>query len=101
MSVAPEAKGVGVLPCSKCGIIWNRDLNAARNMRIIANIIWSRKKRPQIYRPIKKSVLNPSTYENACSLGIKTFTRYLVEITARNWTSERLIDKVKKPILFD
>jgi transposase len=60
MKVAPKTKGVGVLQCSKCEIIWNRDLNAAKNMRIISNAIWSGNERPQIYKPKKKSVVNPS-----------------------------------------
>jgi hypothetical protein len=60
MKVAPKTKGVGVLQYAKCKIIWNRDLNAAKNMRIASNAIWSGNERPQIYKPKKKSAVNPS-----------------------------------------
>ncbi|KAI8984226.1 hypothetical protein BDF20DRAFT_858685, partial [Mycotypha africana] len=35
--------------CKTCGIIWQRDVNAAKNMLTIANSVWEHNGHPEIF----------------------------------------------------
>ncbi|KAI8973291.1 hypothetical protein BDF20DRAFT_881561 [Mycotypha africana] len=39
----------GTKACKTCGIIWQRDVNAAKNMLTIANSVWEHNGRPDIF----------------------------------------------------
>lgn len=39
----------GVQDCKNCGILWDRDVNASKNMAIVAFSIWNGSGRPPIY----------------------------------------------------
>ncbi|CEI96835.1 hypothetical protein RMCBS344292_10985 [Rhizopus microsporus] len=39
----------GILVCKNCGILWNRDINASKNMAYIAASIWNGDGRPSIF----------------------------------------------------
>ncbi|KAI7893655.1 uncharacterized protein EV154DRAFT_479179 [Mucor mucedo] len=47
-------KGSGVLCCQKCEKVWQRDVNAARNIMIISKAIWSDEGRPEAFK-LKKT----------------------------------------------
>jgi ribosomal protein L37AE/L43A len=55
LKVPSIVKGYGVLQCEKCGIVWNRDTNAAKNMLVIAQSTWSGNGHPPIYNPKPKN----------------------------------------------
>ncbi|KAI7902696.1 uncharacterized protein BX663DRAFT_510162, partial [Cokeromyces recurvatus] len=52
-------KGCGVLSCPECGKVWQRDVNAALNMKTISKAVWSGQGRPDIFKP-KKNTTNLS-----------------------------------------
>ncbi|KAI8987488.1 hypothetical protein BDF20DRAFT_850549 [Mycotypha africana] len=39
----------GTKACKTCGMIWQRDVNAAKNMLTIANFVWEHNGRPGIF----------------------------------------------------
>ena len=43
-------KGVSVKACNKCHTIWQRDVNAAKNMSLISSYVWNNRPRPAIYQ---------------------------------------------------
>ncbi|KAI8879425.1 hypothetical protein K501DRAFT_193629 [Backusella circina FSU 941] len=55
MDTVIDVKGVGVLQCKNCKIIWNRNTNAAKNMRTITHSIWQKQGRSTIYKPQSKA----------------------------------------------
>lgn len=46
-------RGVGVVSCSQCSKLWQRDSNAANNMMTISKSIWSGQGRPPMFSPKK------------------------------------------------
>lgn len=40
----------GIQDCKTCGILWDRDVNAAKNMTAIAMSIWNGQGRPDIFK---------------------------------------------------
>jgi transposase len=51
---APGFKECGVFTCSSCGKVWQRDVNAARNMMTISKAVWGGEGRPKVFLPKKK-----------------------------------------------
>ncbi|KAG0967070.1 hypothetical protein G6F25_006440 [Rhizopus arrhizus] len=49
----PGFKGKGVLSCSKCKKVWQRDVNAATNMMTISEAVWMGEGRPEVFKPKK------------------------------------------------
>ena len=43
-------KGQSVLGCTNCQTLWQRDINAAKNMSLIASYIWNGHKRPPMFQ---------------------------------------------------
>lgn len=50
LSGKSSVKGNAVLVCSECGTLWQRDVNACRNMMRISLSIWEGIGRPQAYQ---------------------------------------------------
>ncbi|CEG78374.1 hypothetical protein RMATCC62417_12992 [Rhizopus microsporus] len=46
-------KGCSVLNCKQCRKVWQRDINAANNMMMISETIWSGKERSDVFKPAK------------------------------------------------
>ena len=46
----PNVKGQSVLVCTTCNTIWQRDVNAAKNMMSISLSVWAGNERPEPYR---------------------------------------------------
>lgn len=40
----------GIQDCKTCGILWDRDVNATKNMAAIAMSIWNGQGRPNIFK---------------------------------------------------
>lgn len=54
LSKQKEVKGCSVLFCDSCETIWQRDVNAAKNMMMISLSVWTGDGRPEVYnRKIK------------------------------------------------
>ncbi|KAG1139784.1 hypothetical protein G6F37_009494 [Rhizopus arrhizus] len=49
----PDFKGKGVLSCSKCKKVWQRDVNAATNMMTISEAVRMGEGRPEVFKPKK------------------------------------------------
>lgn len=45
-----DVKGKSVLVCKTCNTLWQRDINAAKNMMSISLSVWNGQGRPQIFR---------------------------------------------------
>ncbi|CEP17611.1 hypothetical protein [Parasitella parasitica] len=45
-----NVKGVSVLGCENCKTLWQRDVNAAKNMLLISSYIWNDHDRPFMFR---------------------------------------------------
>jgi hypothetical protein len=46
----PGVKGRSVLVCTTCNTLWQRDVNAAKNMMSISLSVWSGNAIPEIFR---------------------------------------------------
>ncbi|KAI7864089.1 uncharacterized protein EV154DRAFT_488962 [Mucor mucedo] len=57
----PGFKGSKVLCCQKCEKVWQRDVNAARNMMIISKAIWLGEGRPEVSK-LKKLNNKPNMF---------------------------------------
>lgn len=44
-----NVRGVGVLGCKNCQTLWQRDVNAAKNMQLISSYIWNGLDRPIMF----------------------------------------------------
>ncbi|KAG2191846.1 hypothetical protein INT46_010558 [Mucor plumbeus] len=51
---ADGVKGHSVLGCQNCKTLWQRDINAAKNMLLISSLIWNGNGRPEIFSPKAK-----------------------------------------------
>jgi hypothetical protein len=49
---ASHTRGFNVLVCKTCKILWQRDVNASKNMISIASSIWNRDGRPTAFKRI-------------------------------------------------
>ena len=48
-------KDHSVLGCQNCKTLWQRDINAAKNMLLISSLIWSGYGRPEVFSPKARS----------------------------------------------
>ena len=48
-------KGHSVLGCQNCKTLWQRDINAAKNMLLISSLIWNGYGRPEVFSPKARS----------------------------------------------
>jgi hypothetical protein len=46
-----SVKGHSVLGFQKCKALWQRDINAAKNMLLISSLIWNGNDRPEVFSP--------------------------------------------------
>jgi transposase len=53
-----EKRGFKVLTCTKCNAVFDRNINAAKNMMLISLNIWKGDGRPEIYKPKKRPNAN-------------------------------------------
>jgi len=49
---ASHTRGYGVLVCKTCKTLWQRDVNASKNMMSIAPSIWNRDGRPTAFKRV-------------------------------------------------
>ncbi|KAG2197190.1 hypothetical protein INT46_003352 [Mucor plumbeus] len=49
---ASHTRGFGVLDCKTCKTLWQRDVNASKNMMSIAPSIWNRDGRPTAFKRV-------------------------------------------------
>ena len=46
-----SVNGHSVLGCQNCKTLWQRDINAAKNMLLISSLIWNGSGHPEIFSP--------------------------------------------------
>ncbi|KAG2193015.1 hypothetical protein INT46_009817, partial [Mucor plumbeus] len=49
---ASHTRSYGVLVCKTCKTLWQRDVNASKNMMSIASSIWNRDGRPTAFKRV-------------------------------------------------